>query len=486
MVDVDGAAGRARIARPSWPALAGLSGLAAFVACRVAIWLHSKVFIAGDTMTYAYRHDGVSDRGPLVSFTGHAPRPWGTPLFYAAFGSDTGRAFGQWVIGTVAWAVLAYAVWGLWRRWPARVLGGAGVLVLGLMPQVTNWDMALLSESLSISLGALALALFLIWRRRPAGGRVAAWLVGALAVCVLWWTFVRPELSILVLPLAAALAWAGWRDRTRRLSAWLAVGLMVLGVGWAALIARTIDRTYAGWGTAGEPMTEEMLGYRLRLEVLPDPQIKAVFQERLGMPDCAGTDAIAAGSAWKMLEFSQAYKACPALRAWGQRNATSSEYRFVLVAPDQYLRYTWSVLPYTVKGAAYADTGTVVPARVQRLMFPGNDWPVVVVFGGLAATLLAALVSGAWRRRRLPVVTAATVAGFSIVSILAGLMYSVGEFSRFGIQEALGLRLAVLLLGVAAVDTLIERVADRTARRASPGEPEDETRAVGAAAEVTA
>ena len=46
---------------------------------RAAIVLQGKVFTSFDTFSYAYRDDPAWDRGALVSFTGHAPRPWGSP-----------------------------------------------------------------------------------------------------------------------------------------------------------------------------------------------------------------------------------------------------------------------------------------------------------------------------------------------------------------------------------------------------------------------
>ena len=46
----------------------------------------------------------------------------------------------------------------------------------------------------------------------------------------------------------------------------------------------------------------------------------------------------------------------------------------------------------------------------------------------------------------------------SLASLVAGFMYAAGDYPRFGIQEAIGLRLGLLLLAAAVVDTFLERV----------------------------
>jgi hypothetical protein len=73
--------------------IAGLFTL--FLVARVAIWFRATVFTAPDTLSYALRGDSTLDKGPLVSLTGHAPRLWGTSLFYAFFPNDTARTLAR-------------------------------------------------------------------------------------------------------------------------------------------------------------------------------------------------------------------------------------------------------------------------------------------------------------------------------------------------------------------------------------------------------
>src|SRR5690606_15086001 len=151
--------------------------------------------------------------GPVLSFTGHAPRLWGTPLFYHLFPHDTARIAAQWTLSTVAWALLAWVVWHRLRTLLARVLAVLGILALALQPEVTNWDFALLSESLTISLGVLTLALLIWWL---ATGHRAV--LVALVVAAFYWTFIRPEMRVMVACVALALAARALRRRERRWS----------------------------------------------------------------------------------------------------------------------------------------------------------------------------------------------------------------------------------------------------------------------------
>lgn len=430
--------------------------LAGFLAARMAIWAGGKTFTSYDTFSYAYRDDPVYDRGPLVSFTGHAPRLWGAPLLYATLDSDPARAFTQWTIGTLAWATLATVLWHRLATTPARVLAGAGVLGLGVTPQVASWDLAILSESLSISLGILTLALLLWWSDPEIRHRGAA--LAALTACALWWTFTRPEIRLMTAVVVLGVAWIGWREyrRDRSRPAWrgaaAAVTVLAGAIVWVAVITPGADRTFAGWSATGLPLSEETLNYRLRLQVLPDPEIKAAYREHLAMPGCPAADRIAAGPSWAIVQFAGAYRGCPELAVWGRRNAGSSGYRFALTAPGPYLRYTWDALPASLGGAVLTRTGSALPAPVQRAAFPPQRLVLPAILGALAAACAAALITGAWTRCRALVATAAVLAVASLVSVIAQLMYAVGVFGRYGIQEAIGLRLSVLVLLAAALD----------------------------------
>jgi len=213
--------------------------VAVFVAARVFICVRGDVFTSFDTFSYAQRGDQAFDRGSLVSLTGHAPRLWGVPLFYAIFPTDEARAVAQWALGTVAWAALAWALWVCLRTLVVRVVAVAGVLVLALTPQVANWDFAILSESLSISLGVLVLALLLLWARTK-----SVWYLAGATTAAVWWTFTRTDARVFVVFLILGLAVVALRRSSRRRQALVAAGVLVLATIWCTAITPVVDRRY--------------------------------------------------------------------------------------------------------------------------------------------------------------------------------------------------------------------------------------------------
>ncbi|MFC0529256.1 hypothetical protein [Phytohabitans kaempferiae] len=436
-----------RLVRLPEAVFAGL--LAVFVAVRIFICVRGEVFTSYDTFSYAYRDDPAFDRGPLVSLTGNAPRLWGVPLFYAIFPNDQARAVAQWAVGTIAWALLAWALWTCLRTLVARCVAVAAVLAVALLPQVANWDFAILSESLSISLGVLTLALMLLWARTR-----SVWLLAGATATAVWWTFVRTDVRVFVVFLILALAIVAWRRPARRRQAIVAAGALVLATIWCTAITPVVDRTYTGWSATPEVRHEEgLMLFRLRLHVLPDPEVKAIFQREFGMPSCPGMEEIAAGPAWETAKFAAAYEQCPEFKAWGERNAPDVWQRYALAEPGVFGRQLREVVRLSVAGSDYAKTERVVPMTVEKLVFPPRSWALKAL--AAAMVVMVAGLAVAARRRPDLALAGAVVAVASGVSLLAGIWFGAGEYWRFGIQEAIGLRVAVLIAVVAALDALL-------------------------------
>ncbi|GAB7039786.1 MULTISPECIES: hypothetical protein [Catenuloplanes] len=562
--------------------------VAAFVAARIAVGAGGRVFTSYDTYTYALRNDPAVDRGPVVSILGHSPRLPGLPVFYALLPDDVWRVWAQWTIGTVAWALLAVALWATLSSLAARVVAALGVMSLGLVPAMTNWDFAILSEALSISLGVLTLACFLLWRRTGS----IVFLTGTAAAGA-WWAFVRPETRLPVGVLALAVFWVAWRaSRTPATSAsgtspmagsssvgasagsvgdgssvspasgsesresgsrdsesrdsgsrdsgsrdsgsrdsgsrdsgsrdsglqgsgsrgseasgseasgseasgsevlvpeaagaaagartggvpwwrparwWVpgaraplvATGALLLAIGWVTAITPTVTHTFPGWSATGLSLEEETLNYRLRLQVLPNPEISRVFREDLGMPDCPAANRVAAGKDWAIAEFAAAYRSCPELKAWGEEHATSSGYEYALAAPGQYIGFLRDVLPRSLSGIVHTEVGQVLPASVERLIFPPRQEFVMQI--GVPLVLLMLL--SVFTRRWLLWGSAFTVCVISAATILAGLSLSVGEYARFGIQEAAGFRIALIIALALLIDAVVTWSRTRLATR---------------------
>ena len=88
------------------------------------------------------------------------------------------------LIATVCWGFLAATLARLARTTPARLCVLAGVLAVSLAPDISGWDASALSESLSLSLIALTIALCVRYATEPSAPRSAA-LGGAIIVATL-------------------------------------------------------------------------------------------------------------------------------------------------------------------------------------------------------------------------------------------------------------------------------------------------------------
>jgi hypothetical protein len=331
------------------------------------------------------------------------------------------------------------------------VIAAAAILVLGLLPEVTNWDFAIMSESLSISLGVAVLAL-LIWLLGSGRWPVLV----ALTITAFWWTFVRPEMRLMVGFLVLVLASYAVRGEARRRGVVVAAAVLVVAVGWVTAITPAMDRTYAARAWNGLSLSEATFVYRLRFQIMPDPEIMAVYQRELGMPDCPAAERIAKVRAWETSQFFRAYLSCPDLVAWGHQNAGSSGYRFALADPSLYARQTLRVLPASLSGEVNRGSA-VLPEAVERAVFP-RQRVLDTLAGGYLSALVVAALAGAFRRRKILVYTSLGVVVASVISMFAELMYSAGDYVRFGIQEAVFIRIGIVLMAVAAIDALIGRM----------------------------
>jgi hypothetical protein len=441
---------RARLAIAGWVAL-----FAAYLAARVVILLGGKVYTSYDSFSYAYRNDPRWDRGALVSFTGHAPRSWGVPLFFVMFGDDHSRAVGQWVISTIAWAMLALALSAYFRQ-PVRPFVAAAILLIGLLRPVSSWDFAILSESLSISLGVIALAAFLFWLRRNS----IVWLV-VMLVAGVWWTFTRSDMFPMVLPFAAAFAFLAWRRRREpdtRMQPIAGMLVLLIAAGWAYAITPATFQTFQRWSFAPQLGQERgMLMYRLRISVFPDPEVKSFFQHEFGMPACAGADRVAAEPEWAVDDFAAAVDKCPEMKAWADTNAHGMWKRYATKNPTLFARQVEQSTSDALSGAAYADTPQVLPGIVERAAFPRSH-ALVITLGLTALSLALALAAGAWRRQRRLVLIALAVAATALASAVLTVVVSSGEVWRFGIQEAIAFRIAIVMLLACAAEGLADRL----------------------------
>lgn len=153
------------------------------------------------------------------SFLSRTDRPWPIPLIFSLAGSDTTRIIVHVVLGTLAWGALAWFVSRLirWQR-SAFVI----TLALGLSPQVIRYDVAMLSESLSITFVVMAIASTLYRLQSRSTGATAWWSV-SLTLCVLS----RPAHLLIVVALVIPVIWKLLLTRGKSLTVG-GVGLLAL------------------------------------------------------------------------------------------------------------------------------------------------------------------------------------------------------------------------------------------------------------------
>lgn len=402
-----------------------------------------------------YRYVDSAEYG-TVDLTGRSRRPWATPLLYALVDHDPVREVRvQALVGVVAWTFLAWAAAAWFPKGPARLVVAGSLAALGLTTSVTNWDAAILSESLAISLTVALLAAWLeLARRRTPGAAVAVGLV------TVPWLFVRQSLlptAALVALAAAIAAVATWTRHGRwRVVAGLAVGLVLL----TGLAAASYDRNQEVVRTNLAVIIVGRLGQ--------DPEHLAWLRDH-GMPEPPALD--------HPTTFDPATVGDdPPFARWLERDGRSTYARFLLAHPWWTLtaplpdltgeRPSYGDPPETrlallSPADAYGRVRPVLPEPVEQVLFdPGATGTV------LGALAVVVVWSGVRRRRagRRWAVPVATIA-ISVASLVIGWHGALPELNRLAIVAAVALRVGLIVqLGLLAVDErALRRPADADA-----------------------
>lgn len=435
--------------RRGWLILAVLIGV--YVIARVIIVILSRPFVWPDTNSYV-----PNSRTEVFSLLGHAPRPWGVPLLFTIMPSNATRTLADWFLGTVAWGGLAYGLWITLRSQVGKIIGAVGILGLALTPRVVQWDFAVGSEALSVSLGVLSFGLVMIWAKT----RSRAAFLGLIAAAF-WWIFTRQDILPMVALLLGALIWYVWRRRAVRRTAAAGAAVLALGVGWIIAIQPNIEKGYAEWGGSHYTLSDATFLYRLRLVILPDPTMRAAYFDDFHMPHCPPAERIAQGTGWQTARFQSSVRQCPQLLSWMNENATSVAYLYALKHPRHFAGVTLKLAPEMLAGPADGQyvkrVRKVMPSPAASVVWPDKS---LVLPMAAAVTLAALTIGAAFRllRRRVWLYTAGfALVGVSLASTVAGLMYTAGEYARFGIQEAIGLRIGAVTLIVTTIDALLTR-----------------------------
>jgi len=163
-----------------------------------------------------------------VDYLGRDSRLWPVPLLYSIVTNDSLRVALHVVLGTIAWALLAYVV-ARRSRFPYVVT--AIILLFGLHPQIIRFDLAILSESIGLSLLIICIATSVQYLASPSQPHLCAWVVSLAA-----FSMVRASQFVVLFILTVVVIIAVIQRRTTRRIA-LASSLVILSL-WAGIQLR--------------------------------------------------------------------------------------------------------------------------------------------------------------------------------------------------------------------------------------------------------
>lgn len=427
----------------------------------LAIMFGARLVAVAGLRAYVYVDSGEY---ATLDFSGRWRRPWATPLLYAAMGRESRyEVWAQATVGALCWTLLGLSVAAWFRDRTVRIVVVAAVCLLGLTTSVTNWDTAVLSESLALSLTVALIAGWLALARRPSVGAAVL-----LAMVTVPWLFVRQSLlptAALVVVAAAVAAVVTWRRGGRwRPLAGLALALLVL----------------TGVAAASYSRNQEIVNTNLTVivanRIAPEPDRLAWFVAE-GMP-------IPGGGNWDPNAMEQD----AAFGPWVRSEGRSTYARFLLTHPWYTLTaplpemvtvrrsYGDPVEPrVTMLSPAdgYGSARPVIPEQAEQLLFdPGATGAILTVLVGVLGW---ALVRRSWADRRWAV-PLATVA-ISLASLVIGWHGATPELPRLAIVAAIALRIGLIVLAGFLAEA--ER-AHRRARRAAGAGAEAGTPVVAA------
>ncbi len=410
------------VRRPEFAFFLGVGVLYAFL--RLGSFVFTPVRV---TDTATYEHVSAASLSSADFWAG--ARPFTVPFVWKVVGGDHGRIVAQLVVSVAAWLTLAAAVAACLRRPVVAGVGFVLVLAFAATSEIILWDPLLLSESLSLSLGALVVASWLLFVRRP------TWFGVAFVVAVTAsWTFARDSHAYVVL-FAALAVLASLLERSFRVHKLALASACVLIFAASAVSAGAGLRWY-------QPMRDILLN-----RVSVDPEMRAYFEARHG-PQWREADA-RRGYARYLLTHP-AYALGDPFFGSQTTPTSSTDSASSLLDPDF---------------RSYNDNASArrwpLPAAVDDLVYV-HGVRIVVALALLVAA--AAILASGFALPRTTLVPAvlllSTVPHGLLVYHLSGL-----EVDRHALEVAVGLRVAVLLLALFTIDAVLASRRDHEASR---------------------
>jgi hypothetical protein len=387
------------------------AALAAYVLLRL-VNLHLTATLGGSD---SIRHLAIARRSLWDAGFWSGRHPWGTPLLWKLLpGGDVGAVMGQLAVSTVAWAALAVMTSRSFRSHRMRLASLVAVLAFSLVWQITAWDGLLLSESLSLSLFALAIAAWMALLRAP------SWrTVGLVLAAMTWWTFTRDTnayLGLMILPVIAV-----WIARSTRPALPATVFVTI-----CALFA--LSAVLAGAGKRNLDPVDDLIHNRL----INDTTASAYFYAH-GMPAVT----------------TRSY------RAWLEHDGERTYLRYVLSHPDYAFVEPLVHIGRWVSPDFRSDTTirrVVLPRPLGDALYP-EGWRLYMWLG-VAALVVA--VTAARFGAELPWLVGAVTALLAVPHGMVVWLGSEAGLDRHALLAAVQLRLGLLLLVLFAVGRAVD------------------------------
>lgn len=356
-----------------------------------------------------------------------------------AYGDIRPALMGQVVVSIACWTVLAVVLARSLRHFGAKLLAVTAILGFSCSMGIMQWDHALISESLSLSLLALVLAAALALMQRPSGLAVAL----VLSAMFLW-TFTRDTNAFFVLIAGPLLALVLARRGRMRLALPLAVGALALG---------SASLTTASFADRGGLPTRNVMVVALR----SDPQFERFFVDH-GMPNQPGLSKLL-GQRPPAVYYRDPRLA--RFRRWFDSSGEQTYRKWLLSHPGKLfgapLRdFARLYTPNSSELAAYRGyrpLPRVLPARVDAFFFPSSSVGLAVLLALAVAGLAFAVIQG--RVGRLDAVPLVFLAATLPVAILIWHGDS-AERDQHLFQGTALTRLSLLVLILLATDRVLE------------------------------
>ena len=367
--------------------------------------------------------------------------------WYALFPSDELRVISQTLLYTVAWSFLIIATSKLYHNRLVGQVATASVWLLGFSTLVAQWNVLVLSESLTISLLAAALAALFIW---IANGQTR--FVQAFAVLLIAAALIRPQLFIVVVLVAVTWLIFGRRTKLTR-TGYLATSVILVG-GVILSIGQQFwnDRNFS---------TDQLVGRTTWIytnALLPS----SPFAERIVQalpstaPDCIVPSEPLGDTAGQFL--IEAYRAnCPEGLLWIQENFQGVYWRFLVSDPVATVADTARLMWDSAAMYVYGTTYSLGPTKQLTSLFALDDSRYLVTTFVIAfATVLIGWSSFATWNRNVVTILFALITFFG-VSWVGALLLQIADLHRTSVTSIVPINILLLALFFFAIDGIVKQ-----------------------------